>query len=363
MTTPTPIPDSIVIRIAKLFGIDVKQVSRVGGGFSTASVYRAISTGGQTFAVRCTPVASALPEQRLRLLHQMLCRIHADGISEIAAPLTLRMDDEYLLAAGPTSGTEIPTDSQTVLKTAEYLWQAEPWLPGSPAVGVPTDQQTIAAIRCLHRFHESAGQLAAQLPPNEWFCVAVRRSPGVLRRRSIATELSEGLLGQYRVLLHADPDYDFRGLALRACESLDRWLPWLMTRLKALSGHRFSLQPVIRDLWCAHVLFTGDSVTGLIDLSSMSADHVCFDIARLFRSWFGYDTQRVRDSLESFAALRPLSEEERSLFVALDAATVLLSPMTWIRRRLDNQNRSQVLPSICARLEELVRTADGFEPL
>ena len=68
----------------------------------------------------------------------------------------------------------------------------------------------------------------------------------------------------------------------------------------------------------------------------LASDHVTVDVTRLIRSWFGSDVSRVRDAVEGFQSLRTLNADEQRLMKVLDATTVLLSPVTWLRRRMDS---------------------------
>jgi hypothetical protein len=95
----------------------------------------------------------------------------------------------------------------------------------------------------------------------------------------------------------------------------------------------------------------------------MASDHVCFDVTRLLRSWLGADTVRMRQSIELFSELRPLSEKEKTLLQAVDAATVLLSPVTWFRRRFDQREQIVWSEEMSSRLAELADTVEHFEPV
>ena len=111
------------------------------------------------------------------------------------------------------------------------------------------------------------------------------------------------------------------------------------------------------------MLFTQDRVTGLIDFTAAATDHVCLDLSRLFRSWFANDVQRIQNAAEQFSALRPLNRIEWTLFGAFDASTVLLSPVTWLRRRLESGDRTPCRENILKRLTELTEIMERFQPL
>ena len=120
---------------------------------------------------------------------------------------------------------------------------------------------------------------------------------------------------------------------------------------------------MIRDLWKPHVLFTEERVTGIIDLNAMATDHVGLDITRLLRSWFGADVERIREAMSLFCTQRSLDRNECQLLTAFDAATVLLSPVTWLRRRFLEVSESCLRPDVLDRLTQLTTLAETFEPL
>jgi hypothetical protein len=356
-------PDSDVIRIAEYFEIAEASVERVGGGFSGAEVYKVTAVDQRQYAVRCTPLDSSLPRDRLQALHQLLSRMQTSGLRTIAVPLPHRLNNRVWQPEHSANRPAVASFSETVLQLQGNLWQAEPWLPGEAVLNPPAPAQLRSAVQELNAFHQSAAAQTKQQSANEWFCLTVSNSPGILRRRAIVRELSGGLLSTFRRRFSENSDAALRELALRICEILERWLPWLSARLESLADHPFRLQPVIRDLWSAHVLLTNGQVSGLIDLSAMSTDHVCFDISRLFRSWYGASSSAVRNAIEEFEKLQPLDPSERQMLQALDAATVLLSPVTWLRRLLTEGEFSQCDATIIARLTVLTRVAEQFEPL
>ena len=350
-------------RIAEQFGITVTSLTRSSGGFSGAAVYRVMSDDQRQFAIRCTPADSALPRERLQALHLLLAGLQNAGLRTVAVPLPHRLQSLVWLPDHRTDNPAFTPFSQTVLQLHGNLWQVEPWLPGEAISHFPNPAELQSALQELWKFHQCAAAEVQREPNNDWFSVAVQHSPGILRRRGIARELSGGLLTEFRRRFSDDADLRFRELALRVCAVLEHWLPWISTRLEAVAGCTFRLQPVIRDLWSAHILFTDDDVSGLIDLSSMATDHVCYDVSRLFRSWFGASQDNLRNAIAEFENLRPLDSSERLLLQAVDAATVLLSPVTWLRRRFTTGMCSPVDTSIIARLTELTRVAEQFEPL
>ncbi len=358
--------NSGVVQVASLFGVeDICQVTLASGGFSGAAIYRVECSAGRVFAGRRTPLKSSLPVARVRSLHSTLRRIQDGGLEIVPVPLSIRKVDEdpgtgllhglgdYQRVFLPDSWFQVGTD----------VWQFEPWMPGAPASADPPDSMVRSAVQTLHEFHVVAKAHWQSDTTNEWFFCRTGHSSGIQRRLRIASDLAGGMLRQYQSKLEIEPSPEIRQHGLRVCRALDRWLPWLVARLQAVAAEAFVLQPVIRDLWRPHVLFTDDAVSGLIDLSAMASDHVCFDVTRLFRSWFGANAKRVHESMQLFADMHPLNSAEKGLAQTLDAATVLLSPVTWLQRRLGQNEGVVWSEEMTRRLAELAETAEHFEPL
>jgi hypothetical protein len=363
MTEPDLTSESAAVHFALRFGIHATSAVRVSGGFSEAAVYRVSTDDQQSFALRCTPDQAVGSLVRLGELHDLLARMQARGISTIAVPMP--RVESLVIPPGGSIGqqlTHVPIPP-SIVRDESHVWQAERWIDGQPVAGPPSESQLAAALTTLHAFHETAKSVSSKPSSSEYFFVSEGSSPGVHRRLQIVRELSDGLLQHFRRSISDDLDLQFRLLATRICLTLDRWLPWLNSKLTDQASRRFLLQPVIRDLWSAHVLFVDDRVSGLIDLSAMASDHVAFDLSRLLRSWFGSDQQGVRTSLELGSAAGPFSSVDRSLLQALDAATVLLSPVTWLRRRFAAAQTSPCPPAVLERLSRLTTMAECFEPL
>lgn len=353
--------------IAALYGIDVVSISAVSGGFSGASVLRAEDSSGAAFAMRRTPHSAVMPAERycetLALLREMSLR----GCGMIPVPLNHQQSSLTILQTLRQPAFVNLDSSQTRIHANDCVWQMEPWMPGEPAQGPPTPGQVQSTLEALSLFHRTAAecthvrQQARSVAP--WFHVSEGYAPGISRRLSIVTELSDGLLTSFIKSVAAETDPEFRSCAKRVCAALEFWLPWLRKQLTEAARSRYRLQPVVRDLWRPHVLFTADRVTGIIDLNAMAPDHVGLDVTRLFRSWFGADIDRIREALTLFRSQRLLDASEWQLLQAYDASTALLSPVTWLRRRFIDAAADCTSREVLLRLAELTSVAEHFEPL
>lgn len=336
--------------VQRAFDVSIRDATVVSGGFSGAAVFRATTDDGRKLAVRRTPKLIALPSSRLSELHNLLREMSRRGCSTIAVPMLV------------INATPSPLESS--LKYYENVWQMEPWMTGKCITGQEmTPMHLSAALVALDQFHRLAAESVDAVSSSEWFCKAQRWSPAVQRRLGIANDLSGEMPGTLRQRLSNDPDNRFRGLAIRVCDSLQEWLPWLRRELAEVATMTFRLQPVLRDVWRAHVLFTDCTVTGLIDLTAAASDHVALDVTRLLRSWYGADNAKLQVAVNEFQRLRSFNTKERRLLQAFDASTVLLSPVTWLRRRAESGETSDCSDDVIARLTELTDVAEKFSPL
>jgi len=353
--------------IAALYGIDVVSISSVSGGFSGASVLRAEDSSGAAFAIRRTPHSDVMPTERYCEMVALLREMSSHGCGMIPVPLRHQQTSLTIPQTFRQPAFVNLDSSQTRIQANVGVWQMEPWMLGEPATGPATPGQIKSTLEALLLFHRTAAECTQARSDARsfasWFHVSEGYAPGISRRLSIVTELGDGLLTSFIKSVAAEPDPEFRSCAKRVCTALEFWLPWLRKQLTEVARSSYRLQPVVRDLWRPHLLFTAERVTGIIDLNAMATDHVGLDVTRLFRSWFGADIDRIREALTLFRSQRLLDASEWRLLQAYDASTALLSPVTWLRRRFINAAADCTSPEVLLRLAELTSVAEHFEPL
>jgi Ser/Thr protein kinase RdoA (MazF antagonist) len=101
-------------------------------------------------------------------------------------------------------------------------------------------------------------------------------------------------------------------------------------------------------------LFDDDELTGIIDFGAMATDSVSCDLSRLLGSLFGDDFAAWQRGLGNYETVRPMSEAEHRLLRPLDRSSVLLSGMTWLKRRYVLRNTPIDLSRVCDRLDAIV---------
>ena len=124
-----------------------------------------------------------------------------------------------------------------------------------------------------------------------------------------------------------------------AAQRLTRW------RSKPLP-----LQCIVGDLWAEHVLFTGDQVTGLIDLATVRLDHPAHDVARLLGSYCQGDATRRAMALNYYPPLPDLEP----LVNTLDEAGTVVALGNWLRWLALEQRPALFHPRALDRLQAVV---------
>ncbi len=301
-------------------------------GFSGAKVFRVESDSGP-LCLKQWPTARP-PSERLRELHRFLKFLHQRGVSEVAVPLESR-------------------EGLTLVEVEGRLWQLEPWKPGTADfLAQPGDQRLRNAMHALARLHLAAAEYAATAAGREWFyqseadgSPAVTERVAMLRRRD----------AEWLQVVVASGAKRWGPPVRSLLEEPLRYYTWtaptIAAELASLQTTTFRLHPCLRDVWDAHVLFTGDEVTGIIDPGAARSENVASDLSRLLGSFLASDRPRWEFALGAYAEVRPLSPDERRLVRGLDRSGVVLSGLTWIER-LSSGN--EALPQHLQRLQRIV---------
>jgi homoserine kinase type II len=147
----------------------------------------------------------------------------------------------------------------------------------------------------------------------------------------------------------------------RTWHLLERWAQQIPRRLEQYSSRALPVQPCLCDLWHDHVLYEGDTVTGLVDYGSVKMDHVAVDLARLLGSLVG-DNDRLRAAgLEAYARRRPLTAEELALVAVLDFSGALLGAANWLLWLYRDNRHFEDPKAVATRLSALVRRIEQWE--
>lgn len=307
----------------------------VTGGFSGASVYRIELPGSQVFCLRRWPDQGTSPA-RVRAIHSIQARAHEAGVTVVPVPLTS--------IAG-----------STLCEFSGAFWQVEPWMPGvADFLTTSTDDRLKSAMTHLARFHNAVRDWQPGRGVSEWFQAArLSASPTVQLRLRMITDYV-ALLDRISHALNRETDARFQ----RAGLQIIRWFREQQQRtaenLASVARIPVPLQPCIRDLWHDHLLFDGSELSGLVDFGAMATDSVACDLSRLLGSVSGSDVSRWTRAIEHYESIRSLSEAEHRLLSPLDRSGVLLSGMTWLKRRYILRTATGNLSKVAERMESIV---------
>jgi Ser/Thr protein kinase RdoA (MazF antagonist) len=243
------------------------------------------------------------------------------------------------------------------------LWQVEPWLEGLPesTFGESRLSSTMRALACWHL------AAARHVPAPEhavWFSRHENQvSPAVRERRERLQSLRPATIQQWAEAAQKDASFDLRDGLRRMAECVLGCVPRSLMELESAACFMVPLQPVLRDVWRDHILFTGDEVTGIIDPSACRSESVAADLARLLGSMIGDDRPAWDFALDEYHRRRPLSPAERTLIPVLDRSGVLLSAVTWLSWLGPEQRVSPDDPRVLPRVRELTARLERWREL
>jgi aminoglycoside phosphotransferase (APT) family kinase protein len=119
-------------------------------------------------------------------------------------------------------------------------------------------------------------------------------------------------------------------LVRRAIDTLPARVTEAQTALKPWADRPLTVRPCLCDVWHDHVLFIGDTVTGLIDYGEVKPDHPAVDLARLLGDLVGDDDAKFRLGLDAYhAAGGPVIDAAFTRL--LDRTGVVCAVIHWVK--------------------------------
>ena len=294
------------------------------GGFSGARFWR-VEVSSVTYCLRRWPREHPSPE-KLTWIHGVLRHVAQQGLTCLPIPLKSRQATTFLTARDG------------------HLWELAPWMPGAADYRHnPSRPKLQSALQAIGRFHRAAASLPGQvsLPGHATLPghlgEAPTTSPGLQNRLRMLRQWTAGGGRQLAAAVAGGDSVaggDWPELADRAqalIDIADRRAPRLADQIEQVAQLPVILQPCIRDVWHAHILFQGEEVSGIVDFGAMRRETVCGDVARLLGSLAENDQVAWRDGLDAYEQCRPLTETERRLVPLFDHTGVLLGGLNWLR--------------------------------
>jgi homoserine kinase type II len=333
--------DREIDRILKLYPDDCQPQSAEAilspDSFSGAALWR-LSTPRGPLCLRRWPAEHPSPE-RLQFVQAVLWHVDQEGFHRVPLPLETRHKHGFVRHAG-------------------HLWELTPWLPGATDFRAnPGIARLKNALLALAHFHCAAHSFPLADP-------GPSRSPGILSREAKLHGLLNGGLEQLQAAVVAGGWPELGDLGHRLIALAAQCGPATHSLLQKVSRLQVPIEPCIRDVWQANVLFVGDEVTGIVDFGAMRPESVATDVSRLLGSLAldnGADWQR---GLAAYESVRQLSDDERTLVSAFDRSTVVMGGLQWLEwvyvgRREFGQPRAVLarVREFLARLERLANQA------
>ncbi|MDA0920416.1 MAG: phosphotransferase [Planctomycetota bacterium] len=309
------------------------RIEPVSGGFSGAGVFR-VEAADTSYCLRRWP-AGKTAATRILAIHQLLELARDRGI--LVVPIPLKSD----------SGTSLP-------EVNHQFWQLEPWMPGTANFLVePNDERLSSAMTQLARFHNAIREWHPTAATSQWFQPASNQPcPTILSRIGMIDDYAKSIT-DIETALAQESDARFRNAGTQIALLFRTAHRRVRQELAAVESLAVPLQPCIRDLWHDHLLFRGDELSGVVDFGAMATDSVSCELSRLLGSLFGENSTAWQRAIRHYEAVRILTDAEHRLLRPLDFSSVLLSGMTWLKRRYFLRNTPTDLSRVCDRMESI----------
>lgn len=305
-------PDELRSLLLSFPGIgSIRSLHPVSGGYSGAQVWKCETTDGLTGALKCWP--TSLTEPRLTEIHAVMRSVQA-------------------MTAVPRI---MPTRSGgSFVRHHDRLWDYTEWKPGEPDHSdQASDGRLRTALATLQTVHAILGRTAAPGP-----------IPVIGRRLDLLRDL-KGLSHQ---------SLDYPPLVRPWVDRLFNLLPVVDARLRPWAATIRPVQMCLRDIHRDHVLFSGDTVSGLIDFGACRLDVPEADVARLLGDLRPFDS----DSLRLVLAATPY---DIALIETLIATAPACNLGGWLLRLSSNRLPKVGESVLEARLGRLLRQLDAGE--
>lgn len=228
---------------------------------------------------------------------------------------------------------------------AGRLWDVTTWLPGRADFHQhPSRVRLEAACTALAQLHLAWGTRPL------WS----KHCPAVQRRLAHLADWNDLVRGGWRPLAQSVPGDPVRPWAELAWPLLERHLPAVERLLAPWQSRRTLIQPCLCDPWHDHILFEGDTVSGIVDYGSYKQDHVAVDLARLLGSLIGDDAEMRELGLDAYQRVRRLTAEDRQLVRVLDHTGTVIGVANWLRWLFHDDRVFEDRAAVAARLAALV---------
>ncbi|RCS54418.1 hypothetical protein DTL42_04545 [Bremerella cremea] len=286
----------------RLEDISQEKITRLRGGLSGSDVWQVESPWGK-FCLKCMP--SGFSVQRIRTIHQAV---------------SLRRDAGMTCLAGYCQAAS----GETFVVHDERIWELQLWAKGDAPTPPFSNWQKTKMYQAVARFHT----VLRDTPHDQ---SQLGKSEGVAVRLNMLRTWRDHRMEEIRPRIvnygHPQRKADLSFLAVSFQEYQHKLEPLLVE----VSQQDYLLEHCIGDPRPENFRFTGDQLTGLIDLGSLRRDNIALDISRLASELASEAPIDWKLAWDSISAIHPLKEPEKRLTIVLDAANVILTGLKWIQ--------------------------------
>jgi hypothetical protein len=132
--------------------------------------------------------------------------------------------------------------------------------------------------------------------------------------------------------------------------------------LREVDTQAVPVQPCLCDVRGSHVLFTGDSVTGIVDYGAVKDDHVAVDLARLLGDLVEDNEERFAAGLGAYRAAGGELDVPGGFVRLLDRTGAVCGAINWLLRLCDEGYDHPDPATVATRIDGLVRRVErGFD--
>jgi Ser/Thr protein kinase RdoA (MazF antagonist) len=301
------------------------------GGFSGARLWQVQASGGR-LCLRAWPPGEPAPA-RLQDIHRCMRSAREAGLSFVPPVFATRGGATWVAHSG-------------------RLWDVTGWMPGRADFHErPSRARLECACRALAQLHVAWAASPTPTGP----------CPSVRRRLDCAQEWTTRVAAGWNPPALAAADDPVSPWTVRAWQVLPPWIDHVFRALAPWAARPLPLQPCMCDVWHDHLLFTGDTVTGLVDFGGVKIDNVAIDLARLLGSLIGDDSTLRAAGLQAYSAVRPMSAEEEELVATLDRTGTILGVANWLLWLYHEGRHFDDRHAVARRLAELVERIERWE--
>lgn len=228
----------------------------------------------------------------------------------------------------------------------EHDWEVTRWLPGAADFNsAPSLARLKSVLEELAGFHRRAAIFCRQLGPSR----TLQHRAAELATWSRDLESLKAPLRAANIAQDFDSSWPLYQL-------LAQGIAKLLPRADFWSQKTWPLQPIIRDLWHDHLLFTDQSLSGVIDLETIAMDIVSCDLARLLGSLEWPDSQLWEVGLELYQHGSRLTPELVEVVPWLHGAGTVLGAIYWLKWLAIERRQFESTERVNQRLNWLLRS-------